>query len=266
MPDKFYTIWLKLRWAEKNLNALDFEISAFLRGNPCIALPEIDSKTGEKVWKVTALSFIPQWWSLSVGDIVHDLRSSLDHLIWEVSDPILRQGKERVIQFPICDSEFGKNKRGGFKDRSAQQQISALLSTHQTIVEALQPYKTSTPDLLPYLSLLRDLSDYEKHRQLLLTYFGVGSIVVSPAKTPPGLIDYRRLFSNRVEENTELFRFAKDVEVNPSVTFDIAFDDGWPGRRFPVSQALHGILNHIKSEVMSKFFTTDPFDMPLFML
>lgn len=72
----------KLAWGMKHLKALDREIDAFVKDNPFSARSEVDRKA--KRIRILANRYppLPPDWSLMVGDVVHSLRSSLDHIVW----------------------------------------------------------------------------------------------------------------------------------------------------------------------------------------
>ncbi len=105
--------------------------------------------------------------SITVGAIVHWVRSALDNMVYEralvnTHDNIQNAGQ---LQFPIVDSqsEFGN---------VAARQISELSSQDQAIIESFQPYHgvggRSDSFSGPYihqLSLLRNISNTDKHRE-----------------------------------------------------------------------------------------------------
>jgi hypothetical protein len=133
--------------------------------------------------------------SLRVGDVVHDLRSALDHLVWQLS---LAGGRgiepqnALSIQFPIANSAqvFESVRRRALRNVSTD---------YQDAIESFQPYHEGAgrPDSYsgPYihqLTLLRQLSNVDKHR-LLTTVFGLSSgatISIPPALLEPAEVTY----------------------------------------------------------------------------
>ena len=122
----------------------------------------LDPQTGQHVFRVAA---IDNGWRLRVGvllgDIVHNLRSALDHLFWALSCRYLGVAKtERMyksVQFPIEDGSQGlANKRKHF---------GAIPSVQWAVIDDAQLYGGSDP---PHLALkaLRELSNRDKHRTL----------------------------------------------------------------------------------------------------
>jgi hypothetical protein len=102
-------------------------------------------------------------WSLIAGDGFHNLRSSLDHLVYAVAvheiDPSALTPKiKKALAFPIYDrpEDF----------RSRWYRIEPLSPAVRTEIETLQPYNRPHPKLPPLLSVLRDFDDVDKHRLL----------------------------------------------------------------------------------------------------
>jgi hypothetical protein len=92
-----------------------------------------------------------------IGDVVHNARSALDYLIWQLAvhyiPGTIPEWRAKKIQFPIEDTGKGFTKR-----RKSFQEIP---SSYWTIFDAAQPYNGGD-----FLGLLRDLSNDDKHRLL----------------------------------------------------------------------------------------------------
>ncbi|MBI4261368.1 MAG: hypothetical protein HY658_12475, partial [Actinobacteria bacterium] len=101
---------------------------------------------------------VPGVLSLVLGDALHNYRSALDHLVFQLA-LMGRDGGDAPegTQFVIRDTPeaFEKAKARGYLDGVAQQ--------HQDMIESVQPYRSADPALHP-LGLLRDLSNVDKHR------------------------------------------------------------------------------------------------------
>jgi hypothetical protein len=119
---------------------------------------EFDRHSRYYIFRVAA---IPEDWRLRVGvligDTIHNARSALDYLIWQlavqyISGPI-PELRAKKIQFSVEDTSKEFTKR-----RKALQEIP---SSYWTIFDAAQPYNGGN-----FLALLRDLSNDDKHRVL----------------------------------------------------------------------------------------------------
>lgn len=128
---------------------------------------EIDSETGQQVFRAHNLPAINPEWSLTVGDVLHNLRSSLDYLAWQL---VTLDGGEpgNQTQFPIRATPFSK--RGNL---TATQLTPPVRSARiLAALEACQPYRGPggepvAVDRSP-LWLLHQLNIIDKHRLLLV--------------------------------------------------------------------------------------------------
>ena len=139
-----------------------------VESRPSIAL-RVDDATGEYVLyvkKVPDLSNVFTRVGLLVGDIVHNMRSALDHLVFELA--LLHTGGKVArpdrTQFTIrdCNDRF---------ERAAAQDLAEVAPQHRDLIEKFQPYHTMDADVavglyFHPLAMLRDLSNSDKHRIL----------------------------------------------------------------------------------------------------
>jgi hypothetical protein len=111
--------------------------------------------------------------SAMAGDVISNLRSTLDHLTWQLACRHT-DGKPRWprrVQFPIEDNPTKFPQR--CSDCSGAGWLYEVSPTDQAKIELFQPYRgvDGQPDTWsgPYihpLALLRNLSDTHKHRNL----------------------------------------------------------------------------------------------------
>jgi hypothetical protein len=108
-------------------------------------------------------------WALMAGEIMFNLRSALDHLVWELhvrhfkGRPI-DQRIERASQFPIFDSADDFLSYG-------HRRIRSLSERDQRAIRLLQPYNRRNDKWSPLRRALRDLNalhNIDKHRKLHL--------------------------------------------------------------------------------------------------
>lgn len=115
-------------------------------------------------------------WAVLIGDILHNLRSSLDHCAYQLvlsgADPSPLHLNES--QFPLCDSldAFGS---------AAPRRLAGVSDRCLSIVRLNQPFQYNDLRLSP-LHHLRELSNRDKHR--LLT-----PVVFAPEHIPPESLD-----------------------------------------------------------------------------
>lgn len=130
---------------------------------------ERDRATGRHMFRISAapdLARVREEVSLFVGDIVHNMRSALDHLYWDLA--CRHSGgtppNPRSVQFPIERTEENYEE-SRFRD--------AVYAEHWDLIREFQPFKgrNGRPDRWtgPYihqLRLLQYLSNRDKHRTL----------------------------------------------------------------------------------------------------
>jgi hypothetical protein len=114
---------------------------------------------------VTTGPYPPLFLGLILGDYVHNLRSALDHLAWQLvaeeDAPALESERTaRRIQFPIYDSEER------FASSEAVQHVGAKTRTRMA---RFQPFKNTEEGthLVNPLAILQALSNADKHRVLI---------------------------------------------------------------------------------------------------
>lgn len=173
--------WEKQRRGVKHLRDLDSAIADWV-GDPSIESKPYsisgefrpDSReyvfTGQLVKPLDDLLL----WGVMLGDAIHNLRSALDLLIWQLV--LLDTGKPGTgeNQFPICDT--GASYWSGTKERPSmrERRLRGVSDAHKAVIDEEQPYRTWTPPSVNRpLSVLRDLSNHDKHRLIHLTDFAV---------------------------------------------------------------------------------------------
>lgn len=126
-------------------------------------------------------------WSLMFGDAIHNLRSTLDHLVYAVgthkAGGSLPPGEDRLA-YPITESPesfagFCKGKLFGIATDINDPIIKAM--------ERFQPYKRTTPDAPTALRLLRAFDDRDKHRLLHVVVNQIHDWKFGINGLPPGM-------------------------------------------------------------------------------
>ena len=159
----------KVRWAAQHLESLYDEVRAFSNSEPkpLRFVQEVDKERSRYVVRVRIERDPPIEWSLRVGDVVHNLRSALDHLIWQL---VLRNGKTpRGTQFPIFDQRPVKP---GDVERW-NRMIAGVSDEAERFIAACQPYQGTDGRDAHTLAGIRDLSNEDKHRVLVSSYTAI---------------------------------------------------------------------------------------------
>ncbi len=131
--------------------------------------------------------------SILVGEIIYNLRSALDYLIYELAR--LDSGEvQDDTQFIIedCEKDFRRRR---------QSKLKGISYEHVAIIERLQPFNGCD-----WIQILRDLSNPDKHRKLseTVTY-------IAPSR-PQG--------------STERIATDESVDMKNNVSVQITFSEG----------------------------------------
>jgi hypothetical protein len=111
-----------------------------------------------------------------ISDSIHSLRCCLDYLVYAIAchealpNPPSYEGK---LQFPITEN------KPNFDDAViCRRQLGTISDPIRAAIERYQPYNRPHPDLPPLLSILRDFSNWDKHKLLRIALQGFAQIEV----------------------------------------------------------------------------------------
>lgn len=177
---------------------------------------------------VTQHLSIPLQFGVLLGEICYNLRVALDYLVYELA--ILNSGNVvDQTQFPIEDT------REGFLSQQKRGRLRGLSSTHVEAIEALQPYRGCD-----WTSVLRDLSNPDKHKRLL---YHQGSYELKIYSEPD-----RLRFLDIPGEIVTLQHpvTGKETRMMMDLTLEVEFDDG-----IPVVETLRTITKKVAQTLQS---------------
>lgn len=272
----------KLNRAARHLTELDAVLEDFLRPdcyeivNESEIVGELPDSSAEprrgRVRRKVQFKRTPPllYWGTIVGDVVHNLRAALDHLVFIISyrnDPATF-AEDKTTAFPICDSpsDFRGPKRRGWE---THHEIRGLPEEAKTIIEGLQPFQGGNEFLATNpLRILREMDDIDKHRTIHLTGWSAHTVswdvthvpqgvhVHSLKVHPPGPIESGAVLAElEITSPADIAALYTDKEF----LFTIAFDIGTPLSQRQVQDALwelyfytEGVLNALNRFVPSK--------------
>jgi hypothetical protein len=218
---------------------------------------------GDLVVRLKDVKEPPAEWSLLIGDCVQNLRSSLDHLAFQLARLTTRVPPPGT-EFPIFRSgpKFRKRDKKGLPARgSGWYKVRAFPRSAQTICERLQPYHGRAWPETRLLWQLHELSIVDKHRLLhAANYYAVGSNLEVSLTGDTRLAGYK-LTPGRLKERAVLARLrmgwsdvGAQVHVNPHLAIRIVFDQGGEARSVR-GRDLVGTLGDIGRFVDFEVFT-----------
>jgi hypothetical protein len=175
---------LKIERSYQQLKQLESTVRAFLDTKPYSVTVEFNRESGIVVARAKVREECPPIWSVLVGELLHNLRSSLDYIVWELV--ILETGDAPTTiktQFPIFRYESAYNKR-------AKEFLHGVGMKELAVIKSLQPFSTGE-DVLSPLWYLHELSNWDKHRALHFAGATLQDvhIVLPPTDTDGGRIE-----------------------------------------------------------------------------
>lgn len=240
------SVELKLRRAEEHIDVLDTEIQTFLAGEPYAAYRSLERGGLEHVIFWSRYKEPPPRLGLIAGDAIHNIRSSLDHMVVALakfgasaSGQTISEQDERRLQFPITMSpeEFEKQVR--------RQAIARVPPPAAAIIEQRQPYLAVSqwPKRFP-LYEISQFDNADKHRTLTVALLSTSIVRVS---WPPELSDTSMQTPGirlEFEPDTEIARFVLPRAYSEE---ELPIDYRWG---FTLAGAAPGILD-IRSTLKS---------------
>lgn len=168
IQDRLESIRAKVERAEQHLSELS-ELDHAYRTIECSLSIQESPETG-----ITHLSLDlpdpPAVLPTIVGDCLNNLRSSLDHLIWQIVDSNSIAQASASNMFPICITEEA------FKKQIKGNRLRGVPPEAIDQIRRLQPYAGENNHLL---SLLSELCNVDKHRDLIYSIAIASDIALS---------------------------------------------------------------------------------------
>ena len=225
----FKGINAKIDRASDQVQTLSSDIEVFCATIRRSIVYEVDRDAGEQKWIFRgATPEVPIEWSIRVGEVLYNLRSALDHLVWQL---VLANGEEptRNNQFPIL------NEVDEWMNRT-ENKLNGVSEKHRQMIRFLQPFNPFLElpvngEIRPYnaqvLRTLHDLCNIDKHRHLNLICAATGGIqpFVFGENHPPRRPS-RKLLQGKgrrgvIERETILLSF-NDIKQEMKPTFVIS--------------------------------------------
>jgi len=212
---------LKLSRARSHLDDLETKLANWANSGHHSVFNEPDPDSGPDCFRlrVSADPVPVDPFAVLIGDVLHNLRGTLDHLAYALAE----KHTGRPLPDDIAkDSEFPVF---GHKDLKAiRKKIRGIDPTAQTIIESLQPYQRGNHFTSDPLWKLHELSNIDKHRLLL-----VGALSNAAAAFRPSL-SYNYQFTHAIqvydiplEPEAVTLRYGA-VPVDPRQQMHVDFD------------------------------------------
>ena len=210
----------------------------------------------------------PTRWAPLIGDILHNLRSALDHLMWELAR-LRNFGHEPPewtrATFPIFPNRgrfWRKGRDGRWTSASGASALQRVPGDARRLILEVQPYKDGGRAKEHPLWLLHRLANADKHktlhhvtqalvtggydvieqRNVRLGDFEAASGILRPGPRVIGTLGFTQLAPDA------------HLHVQPQFGFAETFVEGGPAAGKPISETVVQILEYVVNEVFSERF------------
>lgn len=227
---------LKLERASRHLNDLESELTQWCKRSKNRTIKERDPDGGPDGFRIRIRPEVipPDPFAVIIGDVVHNLRSTLDILAFELLRRRYHPNRPpddlaQSSQFPIVGNENSKGMpRSGadlWTSAGVQKQIAGIDPLVQASIHALQPYHRGNDYKSHKLWMLHNLSNIDKHRLLLVATLALSHTLIMPnrivnAVLQPGTIHVHAGF---IEGETVIVRYSARP-ADPNKEMDVDFD------------------------------------------
>jgi len=248
----------KLLRAQHHLESIETALLEFQNNNPQPFRHEKydDGRSWTLFWNFDPLPDLARW-SAMFGDFVHNLRSSLDHAIWQL---ILRENGQpgRRTEFPIF------NDAARFRGEASRKMYGLNDPDVRALIERYQPFQGSwgvSPDPLWFV---HECDRTDKHQQLHVVVQLPGLMEIAATVHLVGAVTPSEApitFSGAPAEHGAAFATITPGQPSTKVdmTLTVAVEAGIEvmGSRFRMGQALDTSIKsvgRILSEIQQAFF------------
>ena len=191
------------------------------------------------------------------GEVLHDLRSSLDHLAWELVEQNQPGAATEQTHFPLLKVPPTANKKGVSPPPYVPGSVS---STALGLIEREQPYQLGSSYVAHPLYVLHELNVIDKHRHI--TVRGVrseGTYIAGPVSH----FAFTARLVSASEWGAEIVFVPDDptVDAHFQSTFQVVVHEVGPGIVIPLLNALRDAQDSVEtivSEAMQTCFALPP--------
>lgn len=222
--DPLFSVRVKIDRAKKHLEHLQDEVSAFWAGNPYVIIFDTDTEPGKRLYRIKITNDVPGHWGGYVGDVVHNLRASLDNLATALAAANGTTSKSvlRKTYFPI-----GATKE--IFEKKLPEDLRGVRADARRIVERMKPYPGGTDAF----RRLHDLDVLDKHSALVPVGAANQSVVWRPTmqlpgrkpfEVPIGFVHAKPFYP--LKDGDVIFSEPSQEQGNFTFSFNVAFGEG----------------------------------------
>jgi hypothetical protein len=164
MPHPLDGPWQKIKWAEDRLNSLYIQANAYMELRPVTSLSVIDPRSGKQLAIYALYPPVPPSLAMLVGEVVHGLRSTLDHLVGQLIIQNCEVPDDKTAYPIFKDARFLEDKAAFFE--RTNRAIGKCSASVKDVIEGSQPYHQRHLAYRDPLWLIHELDIIDKHRTI----------------------------------------------------------------------------------------------------
>lgn len=256
---RLVSLRIKTERAKQHIRYLECEVRCFLATKPYVVGTKRDPQTRKPIYYLTEVRDTPLHLSATVGDVLHNLRSALDHLAYQLVE-VGRDRPDENTSFPIFNSatEYNSKKTG---------KIKGMRPDAIKAIDDIKPYQGGNDALWK----LYRLNNIDKHRVLLVVGSAFRSLNLGGHLMRRFLEDIRQMWPDAppmavpdlffrpadrlfpLKTGDKLFSDLPDTKVNEQMqfTFDIAFGEPQVVEGEPLIETLQSMANLVDDLIRS---------------
>jgi hypothetical protein len=234
--DRLDAIFDRLQRAEEHFEAIKAQLLAYYDSDPCEISGEFDPNAEHPIITRIKVAPLPMRINTLVGEFLHDLRSSLDHLAWQLVEHNGGAPTENT-SFPVLKIGPTPNKQGVQPPPTV---VGGVSEDAMAIIEDAQPYKWGEHYATHPLWVLHQLWNIDKHRHVLARGSRTDGFTISE-DTPA--FKFTGRLGKTTKDCAELILVPDDptVEMDLYTTFEVVIYEPGHGIEGSLLQALEEV-------------------------
>jgi hypothetical protein len=249
MTDRLDAVIDRLHRAEEHFEPIKAHLLSYYRERVGLMTGEFDPDNDGSFVMEGELGVPDMRLHTLIGELIHDLHSSLEHLAWQLVEANGGEPGEGTC-FPVLKVAPTPNKKG---EQSLPNIAGGVSEAARTFLDKAQPYKFEERYAMHPLWVLRQLWNIDKHRHVVARGIRSQSWFPGSAAVP------RFTFTTRLESVSEDgARFAV-VPDDPSVNVDAhtTIEVGIHEPEHEIEKPLLGTLKDVRLSVMRLVMRTE---------
>jgi len=235
----------KIERAKEHFETLDQEIRTFQKDNLCRVQHYEDTQNALYIVRID-IPIVPLRFGVLAGDAIHNLRSALDHLAWQLALTKTARPFPRT-EFPIVSKDTAE-------DRAYFKRVTQSMPDRACVrIKALQPYRRGAAFQDDPLWQLDKLWNIDKHR--VIPVQGISMSIKAPTRANARMETF-----DDYAVMTMPISFKPQMQLAPRPTAEILFGSEIDGLTVPAYR-LGEIYKYVAERIIprfSRFFPQPP--------